>query len=82
MGSSGNLRMPDKATAFMNLVGVDSSKCPGEKRVIASDADGSLLIKAVEGTACIDRMPDDRDPLADDEIMKMRDWISAGAMND
>jgi hypothetical protein len=82
MGSSGMLNMQSKMNAFDNLVGVDSEECDGETRVVAGDADGSLLIKALEGTACIDQMPDGRDPLPEDEIQTIRDWIEAGAMND
>ena len=81
-GSSGMLRMPNKATAHMNLVGVDSEECDGEKRVVANDAQNSTLVKAIEGRACIDRMPDGRDPLSANEIATIRAWIMAGAPND
>jgi hypothetical protein len=80
-GSSGMLNMNSKMMAFTNLVGVDSEECDGEKRVIAGDADNSLIIKALEGTACIDQMPDGRDPLSEDEIATIREWIDDGAMN-
>jgi hypothetical protein len=40
-----------------------------------------LIIQALEGTACIDQMPDGRDPLPEEEIQTIRDWIEAGAMN-
>ena len=81
MGSSGMLDMQTKMNAFMNLVGVESQECDGETRVIAGDADNSLLIKALEGTACVDRMPDGRDPLSEDEIATIRAWIDDGAMD-
>jgi hypothetical protein len=81
-GSSGGLNMNSKMMAFTNLVGVDSEECAGEKRVIAGDADNSLIIQALEGTAdCIDQMPRDRDPLSEAEIATIREWIDDGAMN-
>jgi hypothetical protein len=80
-GSSGGLRMPDKATARMNLVGVASGECRGEMRVVAGNAAMSVIVKALEGTACFDRMPDGRTPLSADEIAKFKSWINAGAMN-
>jgi hypothetical protein len=81
MGESGGLNMNSKMEAFESLVGVDSEECDGETRVVAGDADGSLLIQALEGTACIDQMPDGRDPLPEADIQTIRDWIEAGAMN-
>lgn len=83
MGSSGELEMHDQASAYTNLVGVDSSECDGETRVVAGDADASLIIKALEGTACdnVDQMPRGRDPLSEDEIATIRSWIEAGALN-
>ena len=68
------------ATAYDNLVGVASEECDNETRVVAGDADESLLVQAVEGTACIDRMPDNRDPLTAQEIMTIRAWITGGAV--
>lgn len=82
MGSSGMLQMHDQAQAFMNLVGKPSTECDGETRVVAGDADASLIIKAVMGTACVERMPRGRDPLSADEIDTIAEWINAGAMND
>jgi hypothetical protein len=81
MGMSGDLNMQSKMNAFQNLVGVDSEECNGETRVVAGDADGSLIIKALQGTACFDQMPLDRDPLPEEEIATIREWIEAGAMN-
>jgi hypothetical protein len=81
-GNSGSLQMPDKNTAHMNLVGKASNECDGETRGVANNPGSSLLVKAVEGTACIDRMPDGRDPLSASEISTIKAWIMAGAMND
>jgi hypothetical protein len=83
MGSSGGLNMQSKMMAFQNLVGVDSEECNDEVRVIAGDADNSLLIQALEGSAdCIDPMPRGRAPLPEADIATIREWIEAGAMND
>jgi hypothetical protein len=84
MGTSGGLNMQSKMMAFQELVGVDAEEdeCNDEVRVIAGDADNSLIIKALEGTAeCIEQMPDGRDPLPEEEIATIREWIGAGAMN-
>jgi hypothetical protein len=79
MGSSGGLAMPNAATAYDNLVDVESEECAGETRVVAGDADGSLLIQAIEGNACIQRMPRGRAALTAMEIATFREWIEAGA---
>jgi len=79
MGSSGGLAMPNAATAYDNLVDVESEECAGETRVVAGDADGSLLIQAIEGDACIERMPRGRAALTAMEIATFREWIEAGA---
>jgi hypothetical protein len=84
MGESGMLEMHDKMQAFENLVGEASTNCDGETRVVAGDADASLIIQALEGTAdCedIEQMPRGRDPLPAEEIATIREWIEAGAMN-
>lgn len=81
-GSSGGLRMPNKAMAYTNLVGVDSEQCNGETRVVAGNPDDSLIVQAVEGEACVDRMPYGRAALSANEIMTIRSWIMAGALND
>jgi hypothetical protein len=78
------LDMHDQANAYTSLVGVAAmtDECEGGMRVVAGDADNSFLVKAVEGTACIDRMPAGEDPLTTEEITTIRSWIEAGAMND
>jgi hypothetical protein len=78
-----SLAMPDPHAAFAALVGVDSGKCMGELRVAPGDADGSVLVQALEGTAtCVQPMPLGRDPLAADAIGMVRAWIDAGAHED
>jgi hypothetical protein len=84
MGESGGLDMQSQDAAYASLVGVASENCgDSEIRVVAGDADASLIIKALMGTACseVDQMPKDRDPLSADEIATIREWIEDGAMD-
>jgi hypothetical protein len=74
--------MPDAQTAYDALVAVPSAKCSDATRVVAGDADASLLVQALEGTiSCVKRMPLGRDALGPDEIAMIRAWIDAGAEN-
>jgi hypothetical protein len=80
------LSMTDKATAYMNLVGVNSVSCSGEKRVVASDPMKSELVHTLDRTrigSCTNtpRMPDNRAMLPADQIEKVRSWVQAGALN-
>ena len=70
--------------AFANLVGVPSSNSPGAVRVIAGNANGSYLVQKLDGAAGIvgQRMPRNGPPfLSDAQITMVRDWITAGALN-
>jgi len=82
-GSSGGLEMPNADEAHMNLVGVASEECAGEMRVVAGDADASVLYQAVaNASSCVgERMPRGGAPLSTAEITTIRDWIEAGAMD-
>lgn len=80
------LSFATKATAYMNLVGVDSVSCPGEKRVIASDAENSELVAVLAHTQVGDcantpRMPDNLPMLPASDIDTVRSWVTAGALN-
>jgi hypothetical protein len=44
MGESGGLNMSSQEEAYTNLVDVDGENCP-DKRVVAGDADASLIIE-------------------------------------
>lgn len=71
-------------SAFFQLVGVASSNNQGAVRVIAGNANGSYLVQKVEGAAGIVglRMPRNGPPfLTDAQIQMIRDWITAGALN-
>jgi hypothetical protein len=82
-GAAADLAMPDRDAAYAALVGVASGKCEGQMRVAPGDADGSVLVQALEGTAeCVQFMPLGRDPLAASAIAEVRAWIDAGASAD
>ena len=80
--------MPDKMKAYMNLVGVNSTSCTGEKRVVAGDAVKSELVHTLDRTAIgscgtrTPRMPDNKPKLAQADIDTVTAWVTAGAMND
>jgi hypothetical protein len=50
-GMSAGLALPDVQLAYEHLVNVDSLRCPGELLVVPGDADASVLVTALEGTA-------------------------------
>jgi hypothetical protein len=69
--------------AYANLVNVASTNDPAKVRVIPNDADSSYLyIKIIgnpgDGTL---RMPIGGNPLSDNEIQLIKNWIDAGAKN-
>ncbi|MBM2839585.1 MAG: Tryptophan synthase alpha chain [Bacteroidetes bacterium] len=68
--------------SYNNLVGVTATNgpCAGDKRVLASNANASALIKRLEGN-CGDRMPLGGNPLPSAQIQLIRDWINQGASN-
>ncbi|MFT3923957.1 MAG: hypothetical protein QM778_15595 [Myxococcales bacterium] len=83
---NGNLDMSTRAKAFTNLVGKAAAgpSCAGmgRVRVIAGNADDSLLVHKLEGTQdCGSRMPRNRTPLPAASIDRIRAWIDAGAKN-
>lgn len=87
-GTSGNLDMKNKATAYGELVGkkAEGGACSagGMTRVIAGNAANSLLIHKLtmmDSMVCGDRMPQGRAPLSMTELNTIRSWINAGALN-
>jgi hypothetical protein len=69
--------------AFDTLVNQDARFCAGETRVIPYDADGSYLIRKLEGTnACGDQMPLGDAPLDQATIDVIRAWIDNGAFKE
>jgi hypothetical protein len=85
--AAGGLSMADKMTAYMSLVGVNSSVCSGEKRVVAGDAAKSELVHTLTRTqigTCTrtPKMPGGNKPmLAQADIDTVTAWIAAGAPN-
>ena len=80
---SGGLNLKGGAS-FAGLVGVASSQQTGAVRVIAGNANSSYLIQKLEGAAGIAgaRMPRNGPPyLTDAQVKFIRDWITAGALN-
>ena len=80
---SGGLNLRS-GSAFSGMVGVASLQQPGAVRVIAGNANGSYLIQKLEGAAGIVgvRMPRNGPPfLTDAQVKFIRDWITAGALN-
>ena len=75
----GSMDLTNAAASFNNLVGVASIGDPAIERVEADDADASYLIQKLEGTAGGARMPPFGDPLEQETIDVIREWIDAGA---
>ena len=70
--------------SFAQMVGVSSPALAGAVRVIAGNANGSYLVQKLEGSANIVglRMPRNGPPyLTDAQVKFIRDWITAGALN-
>ena len=79
-GTAAGLAMPDATSGYASLVNVGSPKCDGALRVVPGDADASLLVGVLEGTAsCVKAMPLGRDRLDDDALDLIRTWIDSGA---
>lgn len=77
---SGNLGLDDVQTSYDNLVDVDSGEVPSLKRVSPGDPDNSYLIHKLEGTQESGaQMPKGREPLDQETIDVLRQWITDGA---
>jgi hypothetical protein len=84
--AGGMLAMPDKATAYMNLVNANATQCAGEKRVVPGDSAKSELVASLKHTqvgscARTPRMPDNMPQWKDSDIALVTSWIQAGAQN-
>lgn len=76
------LDLDSRGVSFNKLVNATSTQDPAFKRVEPFNPDASFLIKKLEGSVS-GRMPADGPPfLSDEEVKKVRDWISGGAKND
>jgi hypothetical protein len=47
--------------------------------VVAGDAAGSLIVKAMRGTDGVKKMPPQGDPVPEEDIKKIEEWINSGA---
>lgn len=76
----------DKATAYRTLVGVASTSCRDERRVVASDPAASVLVSAIshstQGSCNVPAMPSGASKLPQTEIDRVISWIRAGANDD
>jgi hypothetical protein len=86
-GSSGSLDMSSQANAYDSLVDQAAAgpACGDSNlvRAVPGDAEASLIIQKLEGTAdCGARMPRNRAPLSEEQIAVFRSWIDAGANDD
>jgi hypothetical protein len=83
-GAAG-LSMLNKSTAYSNLVGVSSSHCRGQQRVVAGNPDMSVLVHALEHTSFATcrppAMPQGRPMLNQSQIDTISTWIADGAPN-
>lgn len=85
-GTSGGLAMPNKMTAYMNLVGVNSGACAGQKRVVANDPNNSVLFHTLDRSKLGDCTPPAMPAggmakWSQADLDKVKSWIMAGAMN-
>lgn len=72
--------------SYMSTVNVPSEELPSMHRVEPGDPDQSYLVHKIQGTH-LDvggsglRMPRGQEPLSDDQIQLIRNWILQGARN-
>jgi hypothetical protein len=67
--------------AYANIVNVQSNQMPSLDRIEPNDPDNSYLIRKIEGTGLLQRMPAGGSPLPAATIQLIRDWTAAGAPN-
>ncbi len=80
-GGTGGLTMTSASVAFSNLVNQPAVGKTGEIRVIPGDAEGSYMVKKLEGAAGIvgEQMPRGMTPLDDIDMSNIKNWINQGA---
>ncbi|MDO8520239.1 MAG: c-type cytochrome domain-containing protein [Deltaproteobacteria bacterium] len=67
--------------SFSSLVNVDSAQDSSLKLVEPGDPDNSYLIHKLEGTGSGSQMPRGGSALSDEDMDRIRDWITNGAEN-
>lgn len=72
-----------KTGAFEHLVNARSMQAPSKMRVVPGDPDASYLFEKITNNKPTvgKRMPPNSDPLPDEEIEMIREWIAGGALN-
>jgi hypothetical protein len=72
----------DEGVAYANLVGVESVELSSLRRVAPGKPDSSYIVWKIEGRSGIigERMPRGLSPLTAAQIKAIRDWITAGAL--
>ncbi len=69
----------DSGLSYDTMVGVPSTNlCFGVDRVEPGEPDDSCLVRVIEGFV-LPQMPLGGDPLSEEEIQAIRDWIQGGA---
>jgi hypothetical protein len=82
-GASAAAGLDLKNGAYEHLVNAKSMQVPSKMRVVPGDPDASYLMEkltAVKPTVG-QRMPPMSDPIPDEELEAIRDWIAGGALN-
>ncbi len=72
----------EAGSSYANLVGIASSQEPGTQRVNAGNPDSSYLVQKLEGTAATGTVMPPSGGIAPADIDVVRQWISAGAVDD
>ena len=77
----------DEDRAYQELVGVPSTQLPSMELVKPGDPAASYLVAKLRNTHLLeggsgDRMPINAEPLGEDELQALEDWITNGAAND
>lgn len=81
-GADGLTLTSSGATSYANLVNVPSSSASAFLRVEPNDPTNSYLVMKLEGRQLSGgRMPLGQPPLSSNQIGTIKNWISAGALN-
>lgn len=72
----------DESQSHTSLVGVAATLYPGSQRVVAGDAEASVLYNKVASTGSFGGiMPPSGTSLTDTQVGLIRDWIAQGALD-
>ena len=87
MKPASGLDLSSAAASYAGMVGVASSACTSDQRVVAAQPDKSYLISKLNGAAPMGgcykgaQMPKGAAALPAEQISLIRDWIAGGAAN-